>query len=516
MPSVSDPLIISQLSSLQRYLLALCAGALVPLTLSPVDLWPLSLLSTALLYVLLLGTTPRAAGSIGWWFGFGMFGVGASWVYVSIADFGNAPPLLAGLLTLAFVAGLALLLLLQCWCFRRFASATLPLLGFAVCWSLGEWIRTWFLTGFPWLYLGYAHVSTPLAGLAPLFGVLGTGFVVALAGALLGACALHLYRQRSIPALLSTWMPLALLVLLSAAVGTSSLRWVDAVPDRALSVALVQANIAQDLKFDEASLYAGLQRYADLSAPLWQHDLVLWPETAIPLVYQQAGPILDSLNAVALENDSTLVSGIFWRDGTSIHNSLTAVGNGSGIWHKQKLVPFGEYVPLRDLLANLLELFALPMSSLVPGPADQGLMTAAGLSFAPFICYEVVYPEFVRRHAQDADFLLTVSNDTWFGASWGPPQHLQMAAMRALENGRYMLRATNNGISALIDEKGRILSRTAQFEAATLTGSVQIFTGNTPWSIWGNWPLLLLSFAVLMLNLYSQRRPLREASKVSE
>lgn len=510
------PVTALRISVWQARWLALCAGALVPLTLSPIDLWPLGFITTALLYLLLLDTTPRAAAIIGWWFGLGLFGLGASWVYVSIANFGNAPPLLAGLLTLIFVAGLALFQMLQCWLFRRFASAMLPMLGFAVCWLLGEWIRSWLLTGFPWLYLGYAHVTTPLAGLAPLFGVLGSGFVVALAGALLGACLLHLVRQRSFAALHRTWMPLTLLVLLSSAVATSRLQWVEALPERTLSVALVQANIAQNLKFDEASLYAGLQQYADLSAPLWQHDLVLWPETAIPLTWQQAGPILSSLEDVALDNGSTLVSGIFWQDGNVIHNSLTAVGNGSGIWHKQKLVPFGEYVPLRDVLANLLELFALPMSSLAPGPAGQGLMSAAGLSFAPFICYEVVYPDFVRQHARAADFLVTVSNDTWFGASWGPPQHLQMAAMRALENGRYMIRATNNGISALIDAKGRILARTPQFETATLTGIVQIFTGHTPWSTWGNWPLLALSIVVLLLNLYRRRIQQQGGSAVAE
>jgi apolipoprotein N-acyltransferase len=300
-------------------------------------------------------------------------------------------------------------------------------------------------------------------------------------------------------------MPLALLVLWSAAVGSGRIEWVHQVPERTLSVALVQGNIAQDLKFADGGLNTSLRQYAELSEPLWRHDLVVWPETAIPLIYQQAGPVLAGFEATALQYGSTLVSGIFFRDGERIYNSLTTLGNGSGTWHKQKLVPFGEYVPLRGLLANVLQIFALPMSSLAPGPDDQQLPSVAGLRYAPFICYEVVYPEFVRRHARDADFLLTVSNDTWFGASWGPLQHLQMAAMRARENGRYMVRATNNGVSALISEKGEIVARTPQFETATLSGTVRLFTGSTPWSAWGNWPLLLLCWGVVLASLYRLR-----------
>jgi apolipoprotein N-acyltransferase len=496
---------IATLSPPARKALALVAGALVPLTLSPIDMWLLALLSVALLYMLLDATTPRAAATLGWWYGFGCFGVGVSWVYVSIHDFGAAPPLLAGFLTLAFVAGLAFFFVLQCWLYRRWASRHWPVLGFAACWVLGEWFRSWFLTGFPWLYLGYAHVESMLAGVAPVFGVLGISLVVALGGALVGECWRRWQLQPSGYALVRSQLPTLFILLWGIAALGKRVEWVTADPGRTLEVALVQANIEQELKFVADRLDESLQQYAALSAPLWQHDLVVWPETALPLVYQQAGPLLAELDALALQNGSTLISGIFFREGAAIHNSLTTLGNGSGTWHKRKLVPFGEYVPLRAVLANLLQVFALPMSSLAPGPADQKLLTVAGLQVAPFICYEVVYPEFVRRQAQTADFLLTVSNDTWFGASWGPLQHLQMAGMRALENGRYMVRATNNGVSALIDEKGHIIARTPQFEAATLTGSVQMFSGRTPYSYWGNWPVLLFGWLLLLANVYLMR-----------
>ena len=478
-----------------RALLALCAGLLVPLTLSPLSLWPLALPSLALLYLLLHDTTPRTAALLGWCYGFGLYGLGASWVYVSIHDYGAAPPPLAAALTLLFVAGLALLTLLQCWLYRRWCRAH-PVFGFAALWALGEWLRSWLLTGFPWLYLGYAHVTAPLSGLAPIIGVLGIGFVLALSAALLGAlwqrgrnAGWHALRGGILPALALLWL---------CAVASNQLDWVTPRDTPPLRVAAVQANIAQELKFDSAALEQNLQRYRDLSAPLWGHDLVLWPETAIPLLYQQATPLLTQLETDAANGNTALVSGIFWRDGERNYNSLAVLGNGSGAWHKQKLVPFGEYVPLRALLENLLQLFSLPMSSLVPGPAGQDSLQVAGWQAAAFICYEVVYPNFVRRQARDADFLLTVSNDTWFGASWGPLQHLQMAAMRARENGRYMLRATNNGVTALIDERGRILQRAPQFEVATLSGELQLFSGRTPYSRWGDWPLLLLCTGLLL------------------
>ena len=490
-------------------LVAAVAGALAPLGFSPVDWWPLALLSAAILYVLLQDTTPRRAAQLAWCYGFGFFGVGASWVYVSIHDFGNAPPALAGILTLAFVAGLALFTALQGWVYRRFGSSTYPVLGFAACWVLGEWFRSWFLTGFPWLYLGSAHVTTLLSGVAPIFGVFGISFVVALSAALLGECWLRYRKLPSLMALAHSHLPTALVLLWLVAIVPRNIGWVET--NGTLDVALVQANIAQDLKFDPDELENNLRTYGELSAPLWGHDLVVWSETAVPQVYDANSPLVESLDTLAAGTGSTLLTGIFGETGAGIHNSIVALGDGTGLWHKRKLVPFGEYTPLRAVSGGVLELFDLPMSSLVPGPRVQGLLTAAGHSIAPFICYEVVYPDFVRRQARDASLLVTISNDTWFGRSWGPPQHLQMAAMRARENGRYMVRATNNGISALINERGEITASVPQFVATTLTGTVELFTGRTPWSRWGDWPLLGLCGLLLLGNFCQIRRPLPTA-----
>jgi len=507
--ATAKPSLPGWLQPLLRPALALGAGALAPLSFSPVDLWLCGLISVALCYGLLQDRTPREAARLGWCYGLGWFGVGTSWIYVSISVYGNAAPPLAFIITALFVAIMASYFALFGFVWRRVASHRWPLLGFAACWVLAEWLRGWLFTGFPWLQLGSAHVTSVFSGLAPLFGVLGLSFVLALLGAGVAELLLRLQRARSLLPLVRSPLAGVLLLLWLGAWYSNRLIWVHPATDVPVTVGLVQGNIPQGLKFDSAYLQDIIDTYDILSAPLWQNDFVLWPETALPVVQQDAGHILDYFAAQAGDHDGTLVTGVFARDSDgSMHNSITVLGDGSGTWHKQKLVPFGEYVPLRSVLSSLLQLFALPMSSLSPGPAEQPLLNVAGHRVAAFICYEVVYPDFVRRHGGDADFLLTISNDTWFGTSWGPPQHLQIAALRARELGRYMVRATNDGISALIDERGRVVQRTGQFNKDILQGEIRLFEGKTPFARWGSVPVLLLAALLLLQNLLplQQRR----------
>lgn len=491
----------SKIKALKYYLPALFAGAIAPLSLSPVNFWPAACISIFVLLLTLENSTAKQAAKLGWLFGLGFFGVGASWVYVSINVYGNTSGLFAAFLTLLFVAALALLFALQCWLYQRYFSGLHRALGFAACWVLFEWLRSWLLTGFPWLYLGYGHINTLLANLGPVLGVLGISFAVTLLSGMLYEVFL-IWRKEKL------WMSKQLFkyeivfILLGLTLFyLGSISWVEEELGLNADIALVQANIDQNLKFDPAFIGESLDLYNGLSAPLWENDIVIWPETAIPLLYQGAGSELAYFNQLAIENNSSLVTGILYREENRIYNSITAIGNGSGVYHKQKLVPFGEYVPLAGIMQSVLQIFSLPVSSLYSGPDNQSLLQASGFSFASYICYEVVYPDFVRKQAHDADFLVTISNDTWFGASFGPLQHLQMAAMRALENGRYMIRATSNGVTAFINEKGQIIEQAAQFEIATLESTVPVLRGRTPFSYWGSWPIVLFSFLMLILIL---------------
>jgi apolipoprotein N-acyltransferase len=407
---------------------------------------------------------------------------------VSIHDFGGAPLPLATLLSGGFCLLLALMQAMLGYGYARWLRerAGGRWLGFAAWWVLWEWVRYWLLTGFPWLYVGYAHLDTPLGGWAPLGGVYTIGFGVALS-----AAALALLLQRR-PATL----PLLLAALLWIGGGIAQrVEWTRPF-GKPLSVALVQANIPQSVKWDPQAFRATLDTYTEMSAPLWRdYDIVFWPEAAIPAFYDRVQPYFDVQAAQAAKYDHALVAGVPTRRDDTVFNSAIALGNGDGLYHKQHLVPFGEYVPLESYLRGLIQFFDLPMSDFQGGDADQPPLRAAGATFAPYICYEVVYGDLVR-HAR-GQVLLTLSNDAWFGHSIGPLQHLQMAQMRALELGRYMVRATGNGVTALIDQRGAVVARIPQFERAVLRGSIQPFEGLTPYARFGSWPILGLCIAIV-------------------
>lgn len=488
---------------LSRWLLPLIAGALFVPALAPYDLWPLAPLSAGLLYWQLLRQSPGKAFLTGWLYGAGFFGVGASWVYVSIHVYGNASPALAGLLTLIFCAGLALLFGCQTWLFRRLAGtrALAGALAFPALWVLFEWLRSWLLTGFPWLYAGYATLAMPLSGWAPLFGVWGGSLVLVAWGAVPVALA----RTVGLP---RTAAVSAVLVVLTVTPGwwLQGVDWTR-VAGKPLAVAIYQPNIPLEQKWDRRYAQAIFNQFTDATVPLFaEADLVLWPEGALPAYRHQISAYLDGMADLASAAEATLVTGIPAREGEARHNSILALGAGSGIYHKQRLVPFGEYVPLEAWLRGLIDFFDLPMSQFVPGADDQPLLEVAGRPVATLICYEVVYPDFSARQGAGADFLITVSNDSWFGASLGPLQHLQMARFRALEQQRDMLRGTNNGVSAIIGPRGELKAASDQFVETTLTGQVTPRRGTTPFVRWGSLPVLVLSGLMLAAAGFLGRR----------
>ena len=494
------------------HLLALAAGALTPLALAPFDLWPLGLLSLALFYLGLRGLAPRAALARGWCYGFGAFAAGTSWVYVSIHDYGAASPALAGLLTLLFSAGLALFFAMPAWAWvkwlRRERAPLADALAFAALWLAQEALRGWLFTGFPWLYIGYSQLAGPLAGLAPLGGVWLLSFGMALTAALLA----------NLPALLPRWSSALIALLLLVATWGSGLllrdhAWTQ--PAGApLKVAAMQGNVEQSMKWDPEQLNAQLALYRDLTFAEAPADLYVWPETAVPVLKEYAEGYLSVMSRFASERNAALITGVPLRqaDGEGrprYYNAVQVIGQGEGTYLKQKLVPFGEYVPLQDVLRGLIAFFDLPMSDFARGPADQPMLQARGYRIAPYICYEVVYPEFAAGLAARSELLLTVSNDAWFGTSIGPLQHLQMAQMRALEAGRWMIRATNNGVTALIDPFGRLDAHVPQFQRAVLRGEVVPMQGLTPYLQWRAWPLTGLCALLLGWPLRAGRRERR-------
>lgn len=481
-----------------RLLLAPAAGALLPLSLAPYNVWLLGLLSIALLALLSYAQSARRCALLGFGFGLGLYGTGASWVYVSISQFGGSSNEVALVLTSLFVVGLALVFAIPLYAYGRWLKPSrLTLLwGFAAIWVLGEWMRSWFLTGFPWLYAGYGHLDTWLAGWAPTLGVFGVSLACALTACALVILGWDLAARRrdqvtsqALGALLGSWLLGAVFTLPS---------WTQ-VGEQSISVGMAQGNIPQERKWDPTFLNETFRIFHGLSEPLWDLDWVIWPEAAIPLLYHHALGDLESINAYALTTDTVFITGILYdqHEPERYYNSLVARGQGSGIAFKTRLVPFGEYVPLERWLRGLINFFDLPTSIIHPGPRYEGGLQAKDLTIAPSICYEVVYPDLVAARAAQAEVLLTVSNDAWFGASIGPVQHFEMARMRALETGRYMVRATNNGISGIIDHRGQVVVTGGRFTRETITGNIHPTTGNTPFVVWRSWPVVLLCFGMM-------------------
>lgn len=470
--------------------LALTAGLVIPLGFAPFGWWPLVPLALAALALTWLDVPPRQALVRGYLAGIGCFGAGVWWVFVSFHEFGHIPVVPAAAITLAFILVLALFPGLVGWltasAARRTREGALLLGVFPALWVLLEWLRGWLFTGFPWLYAGYSQVEGPLSGLAPLGGVLLVSY-----GVVLSAGALAFWFRAGLRA--GALAGVSLAVLWGAALGLGAVTWTEA-DEAPVQIALVQGNIDQREKWTEQMRSETLQRYASLTREHRDADVVLWPETALPLYYHQARDYLTGLREELDGHGVTLGLGVPVWDATSgrIHNSIVVLGESDQFYHKRHLVPFGEYLPLQDLLGGLVAQFSLMISEFTPGPDDQPALEAAGVSLAPSICYEAAYPGVALANAREAGLLINVSNDAWFGDSIAPHQHLQIARMRALESGRPMLRATNTGVTAVIDAQGRLVKTLDQFEVGVLTASVTPRSGVTPFLAWGSAPVLLL------------------------
>lgn len=486
------------------YIGPLLVGALFTLGLTPFDFWPAIPASAGLLWALLARKDCPSGLLTGWLYGLGFFGAGASWVYVSINVYGSAPPLLAGCLTLIFCGGLALLFAAQGWLSLNYLMRREGL-GSAIAvpalWVLFEWLRGWLLTGFPWLYAGYGVLDTPIAGWVPLIGVFGASYwLIAL-----GVAVSVLYQSKAAQRRRLMIWTLGLAGFGLAGVGANTIEWTRPA-GTPLQVALYQPNIPLTQKWDRRALPGILAKYRSASAPLYDKvDILLWPESALPAFRHRLTPYLEQAAGRARESNTTLISGIPILADSGLHNSIIAVGKGDGEYHKQKLVPFGEYVPLESWLRGLIRFFDLPMSNFVKGPPVQPSLTAGDYRIAPFICYEVVYPDFVSTGARGSDLLVTVSNDSWFGQSIGPLQHLQMARFRALETGRDMLRGTNNGVSAIVNHKGALTGASEQFVETTLLGEVTPRRGATPVMVTGSWPVIALCLLIVVAITHRQR-----------
>ena len=479
------------------------AGAALPLAFAPFGWFPIAFASLAALFLAWRECrTPRRAFLRGWLFGVGSFGVGMTWIYESF-EFGNVRGVLAFVLTVGFVGCLALYPAVLGWILGRVAPAgdgRRLLAVYPAAWTLWEWLRGWVFTGIPWLQLGYSQIDSPASGWLPMVGVLGTGAVVAfVAGGVAFAVLRH--DRRAFTTLGAT------VVLWGAGAMLSRIDWVQ--PAGApLGVAIVQGNVAQDRKWRPEMKAVTLERYRTLTRQHFDADLVVWPESAMPGFFDTFEDFARSLFAEAVERESAVLTGVPTRNGPEggYLNSVVMLGSEPGVYHKRHLVPFGEYLPLSFLLRPVVETFGIRLADFSPGPRKQVPLRLGPYPLGVSICYEIVFGDAVRRDLPEAALLVTVSNDAWFGDSIGPHQHLEMARVRAAETGRWLVRATNTGLSAVVSPRGEIRGRLPQFEIAADTFDVVPMRGETPYVRLGDAPVLLALAAWLAASLVWTRR----------
>jgi apolipoprotein N-acyltransferase len=492
-----------QPNNLIKMLGPLGAGALFPFSLAPYSVWPVAIFSMACLFYALSNQSSRRAFWISTLFGMGMFGVGTSWVFVSMHSFGGVSVLFAIIGTVLFCALNAVVFAIPFSLSAFFPQKPYALLlGLPSLWVISEWIRSWLLTGFPWLFAGYSHTDTWLNGWAPIGGIYLISYLCGILAMLAVQALSHSSNRAHIIRIF------IVVTIFFAGYILQKLDWTEST-EKSLSVALVQPNIDQSDKWTFSMRNKILEQLVTQTQPYWGTDIILWPEGAIPAIYTQVAPFLGELHEQSLKHQSALIVGLPANINPlgPYYNSMLALGVGQGRYDKTRLVPFGEYVPFESFIRGLNSFFDLPMSSFSLGSKDQQPLTVGDTHIATAICYEIAYPDLVARNSRNSNILLTVSNDAWFGDSIAPHQHMQMARMRAIEAAKPLIRGTNNGITAAVDHRGQIFQQLAQFEAGVLLTKIEPRLGNSLYTRIGSWPIVLFSLlTVASLILRSMRR----------
>jgi apolipoprotein N-acyltransferase len=491
-----------------RELVAALAGILTSFAFAPYGFHFLAWLGPAVLFLLWEYASPRDAARTGFWFGAALFGAGTWWIYTAIHDFGQAPAWLAVFLVGALLAIKGAYYALLGYVLVRIAPDPSParsLLLIPAGWTLLEWLRGWLFTGFPWLQLGYAHSDAPLAALATVGGIhLVTFANVVTAGVII--VVFHQWRAR-----------LAAIALVAAfwAGGwmLAGHEWTKP-SGEPVSVALLQGAIPQDEKWLVENRAASLDKYRALNREALGARIVVWPESAIPMLAHEATVFLAAIRAESQARGSDVLIGLLDFDMGSgeIRNGLLALGaEGEGWYYKRRLVPFGEFFPVPEAVRSWMRLHSLPYYDMTPGAEQQPPLRAGGERLAATICYEDAYGADQLAGLAGATLLVNVTNNAWFGDSSAPHQQLQMARFRALEAGRWLMRATSNGITAVIGPDGTVTDRIPQFQAGILKSTVQPRTGLTPYARTGNWPILSFAFLLLVAFAIARLRARRAA-----
>ncbi|MCH7830781.1 MAG: apolipoprotein N-acyltransferase [Proteobacteria bacterium] len=479
-------------------LIAFVVGCATTLIFAPTGFALLAPVATLPLLFVAMTVSPRDAGAHFFWFGFGLFLIGTYWIYISVHVVGNAALWIAILLMIGLSVIMATFFRVAGW-LTSYLSHGEPwrlLLVGPAAWVLLEWLRGWVLTGFPWLALGYSQIDSPLAGWAPVLGIYGVSLMLMISTAAILTVILTSGTQRVI-ALVIVALPWAAGGILGA------VEWTEPYGN-VIRTTIVQGGVSQDRKWTAEQRQPTLDFYRSATLSVPESDLIVWPEVAIPALDDQVAEYLDIVAGDARRNGQTVLLGILERsfarskEGRIFNSVLVLGGAERQVYRKRHLVPFGEYFPVPEAVREWLRMQNLPYSDLTAGEDVQPLLrTDSGISLAVSICYEDAFGTELLYAFPEAGLMINVSNDAWFGDSIAPHQHLQIARMRALEVGRYAVRATNDGISAFIGPAGELLQTGKQFESVVMTANIRSHRGSTLYSTYGNWPVVWLCLLIL-------------------
>lgn len=491
------PLLIK--NPLVKTALPITLGALCVLGFAPFYFYPVSILSImGLISLWRDNTTAKQAAFTGFMFGLGLFGAGIYWIYISLHTFGGMPGFMAALSTFLLAAFLSLFPA-TVGALSKSISANQKhafLIAVPVLWALADWIRSWIFTGFPWLTIGYSQLpQSPLAGYVPVLGIYGTSFITVLVASL--GCG---FLTKKLTPACRRGTLIALLVIISGGGLLKLVAW-STPHSEPLSVSLLQGNVDQTIKWAPEIAEHTLNQYLGM-AEQSTAKLIVMPETAMPVLSSNLPPeMISRLKQHAINNKGDILVGMVERENGEYFNSVLSYGSAeTAVYRKSHLVPFGEFIPFKQVFGWIYrDWLNMPLSDLSRGSIHQQPMPIAGEKVAVNICYEDVFGEEIIRQLPAATLLVNVSNDAWYGDSYAADQHMQFSQARALETGRMMLRATNTGATAIIDTRGHLVAHAPHFVQATLDGTVQGYTGATPYVRWGNWPFVALSLITLLL-----------------